>query len=103
MLYLFFIHKIKNIYIFRFNQFIMPEKVSGNNFSDKSDLTSLNSNHTSIEPKSAVQLNSTEQKLDTLQKMADDSPYSQRSAHLTSMANNSIQKQPCQSALKRLS
>jgi uncharacterized iron-regulated protein len=72
----------------------MPEKVNGNKFSGKSNIESLNSSPTSIDSKSAVQLNSTENKLATLQKMADDSPYSQRFAHFTSMANNSIQKQP---------
>ena len=72
----------------------MPEKVNGNRFSGKSNIASLNSGNTSIEPKSAIELNSTEQKLDTLQKMADDSPYSQRFAHLTSMANNRFPKQP---------
>ena len=72
----------------------MPEKVNGTKFSEKSNITSLNSSPTSIEPKSAEQLNSTEQKLATVQKMADNSPYSQRFAHFTSMANNRIQKQP---------
>ena len=72
----------------------MPEKVNGNRFSGKSNIASLNSGNTSIEPKSAIELNSTEQKLDTLQKMADNSPYSQRFAYLTSIANNSIPKQP---------
>ncbi len=72
----------------------MPEKVNGNKFSGKSNIASLNSGNTSIDSKSAVQLNSTEQKLATLQKMADNSPYSQRYAHLTSQANNSTQKQP---------
>jgi hypothetical protein len=72
----------------------MPEKVNGTNFSGKSNIESLNSSPTSIDSKSAVQLNSTENKLATLQKMADNSPNSQRFAHFTSMANNSIQKQP---------
>lgn len=72
----------------------MPEKVNGNKFSSKSNIASLNSSSTSIDSKSAVQLNSTEHKLATLQKMADNSPYSKRFAHLTSLANNSIQKQP---------
>jgi hypothetical protein len=72
----------------------MPEKVNGTNFSGKSNITSLNSNHSPVDSKSAVQLNSTEQKLATVQKMADNSPYSQRFAHFTSMANNSIPKQP---------
>ena len=72
----------------------MPEKVNGNNFSGKSNITSLNSSPITIDSKSAVQLNSTENKLSTLQKMADNSPNSQRFAHFTSMANNSIPKQP---------
>ncbi len=72
----------------------MPEKVNGTKFSEKSNITSLNSSNTPIDSKSAVQLNSTENKLSTLQKMADNSPHSQRFAHFTSMANNSIPKQP---------
>ena len=72
----------------------MPEKVNLDKSSSKKNIASLNSGNTSIEPKSAVQLNSTEHKLATLQKMADNSPYSQRYAHLTSLANNNIQKQP---------
>ena len=72
----------------------MPEKVNGTNFSGKSNIESLNSNHSPVDSKSAVQLNSTEQKLATVQKMADNSPYSQRFAHFTSMANNSTPKQP---------
>jgi hypothetical protein len=72
----------------------MPEKLNGTKFSGKSNIESLNSNHSPLDSKSAVQLNSTEQKLATLQKMADNSPYSQRFAHFTSMANNSIPKQP---------
>ena len=72
----------------------MPEKVNGNKFSGKSNIASLNSSSTSIDSKSAVQLNSTEHKLATLQKMADNSPYSQRFAQLKSLVNNSTQKQP---------
>ena len=73
----------------------MPEKVNGNKFSGKSNITSLNSNHSPIDSKSAVQLNSTEHKLATLQKMADNSPYSQRFAQLKSLANkNTTPKQP---------
>jgi len=72
----------------------MPEKVNGNKSSGKTNIESLNSGNTPIDSKSAVQLNSTEQKLATLQKMADNSPYTQRFAHLTSLANNSIPKQP---------
>ena len=72
----------------------MPEKVNLDKSSSKKNIATLNSGNTSIEPKSAVQLNSTEHKLATLQKMADNSPYSQRYAHLTSLANNNIQKQP---------
>jgi hypothetical protein len=74
--------------------FIMPEKVNGNKFSGKSNIASLNSTHSPVDSKSAVQLNSTEQKLATVQKMADNSPYSQRFAHFTSIANNSTPKQP---------
>jgi hypothetical protein len=65
----------------------MPEKVNGNKFSGKSNTASLNSGNTSIEPKSAVQLNSTEHKLATVQKMANNSPYSQRFTQLKSLAN----------------
>jgi hypothetical protein len=65
----------------------MPEKVNGTKFSGKSNITSLNSNHSPVDSKSAVQLNSTEQKLATVQKMADNSPYSQRFAQLKSLAN----------------
>jgi hypothetical protein len=65
----------------------MPEKVNGNKFSGKSNIASLNSGNTSINSKSAVQLNSSEQKLATIQKMADNSPYSQRLAQLKSLAN----------------
>jgi hypothetical protein len=65
----------------------MPEKVNGNKFSGKSNIASLNSGNSPIASKSAVQLNSTEQKLATLQKMADNSPYSQRLAQLKSLAN----------------
>jgi len=72
----------------------MPEKVNGNKFSGRSNIASLNSSSTSIDSKSAIQLNSTDHKLSTLQKMADNSPYSQRYAHLTSLTNNNIQKQP---------
>jgi hypothetical protein len=73
----------------------MPEKVNGNKFSGKSNTASLNSGNTSIEPKSAVQLNSTEHKLATVQKMANNSPYSQRFAQLKSLANkNTTPKQP---------
>ena len=72
----------------------MPEKVNGNKFSGKSNIASLNSSSTSIDSKSTVQLNSMDHKLATLQKMADNSPHSQRYAHLTSLANNNIQKQP---------
>ena len=72
----------------------MPEKVNGTKFSGKSNIESLNSNHSPLDSKSAVQLNSTELKLATLQRMADNSPYSQRYAHLTSLANNNIQNQP---------
>ena len=73
----------------------MPEKVNGNKFSGKSNIASLNSSSTSIDSKSAVQLNSTEHKLATLQKMADNSPYSQRFAQLKSLANkNTTPKQP---------
>ena len=72
----------------------MPEKVNLDKSSSKKNTASLNSGNTSIDSKSAVQLNSTENKLSTLQKMADNSPYSQRYAHLTSLANNNIQKQP---------
>ena len=68
-------------------KFIMPEKVNGNKFSGKSNTASLNSGNTSIAPKSAVLLNSSEHKLATLQKMADNSPYSQRFAQLKSLAN----------------
>jgi hypothetical protein len=67
--------------------FIMPEKVNGNKFSGKSNIASLNSNHSPIDSKSAVQLNSSEQKLATLQKMAVNSPYSQRFTQLKSLAN----------------
>ena len=72
----------------------MPEKVNGNKFSGKSNTESLNSNHSPIAPISTVQLNSTEQKLATFQKMADNSSHSQRYEHLTSLANNNIQNQP---------
>ena len=73
----------------------MPEKVNGNKFSGRSNIASLNSSSTSIDSKSAVQLNSTEHKLATLQKMADNSPYSQRFAQLKSLANkNTTPKQP---------
>ena len=72
----------------------MPDKANVNDNSSKSNISSLNASHTSIQPKSELQLNERDQKLATLQKMADNSPYSQRFAHLTSMANNSIQKQP---------
>jgi hypothetical protein len=72
----------------------MPDKVNGNNYSGKSNIVSLNSSHTPIQPKSELQLNERDQKLATLQKMADNSPYSQRFAHFTSMANNSIPQQP---------
>jgi len=73
----------------------MPEKVNGNKFSGKSNIASLNSNNSPIDSKSAVQLNSTEQKLATIQKMADNSPYSQRFAQLKSLVNkNATQKQP---------
>ena len=72
----------------------MPEKVNGTKFSGKGNIESLNSGNTSIDSKSAIQLNSTENKLATLQKMADNSLNSQRFAHFTSMANNSTQKQP---------
>jgi hypothetical protein len=72
----------------------MPEKVNGNKFNGKSNIASLNSNHSPLDSKSTVQLNSKEQKLATIQKMADNSPYSQRFAHLTSLANNSTPKQP---------
>ncbi len=61
----------------------MPEKVNSAKSSGKKNIESLNS----IEPKSAVQLNSSEQKLATLQKIADNSPYSQRLAQLKSLAN----------------
>ena len=75
--------------------FIMPEKVNGNKFSGKSNIASLNSNHSPIDSKSAVQLNSTEQKLATIQKIADNSPYSQRFAQLKSLANKTMpSKQP---------
>ncbi|GDX47121.1 hypothetical protein LBMAG24_24490 [Bacteroidota bacterium] len=72
----------------------MPEKVNGTKFSVKSNNASLNSNLSPIDSKSAVQLNSTEHKLATLQKMTNNSPYNQRYAHLTSLANNNIQNQP---------
>ena len=73
----------------------MPEKVNLDKSSSKKNTASLNSGNSSIEPKSAVQLNSTEQKLATLQKMADNSPYSQRFAQLKSLANkNTTPKQP---------
>jgi len=72
----------------------MPDKVNGNNYSGKSKIVSLNSSHTPIQPKSELQLNERDQKLATLQKMADNNPYSQRFAHFTSMANNSIPQQP---------
>jgi hypothetical protein len=73
----------------------MPEKVNGNKFSGKSNIASLNSGNTSIDSKSGVQLNSSEQKLATIQKMADNSPYSQRFAQLKSLANKNINpKQP---------
>jgi len=72
----------------------MPEKVNGNKFNGKSNIASLNSNHSPLDSKSTVQLNSKEQKLATIQKMADNSPYSQRFAQLKSLANNSTQKQP---------
>jgi hypothetical protein len=73
----------------------MPEKVNGTKFSGKSNIESLNSNHSPIDSKSAVQLNSTEHKLATLQKMADNSPYSQRFAQLKSLANKTVtSKQP---------
>ena len=73
----------------------MPEKVNGNKFNGKSNIESLNSNHSPIAPKSAVQLNSSEQKLATIQKMADNSPYSQRFTQLKSLANkNTTPKQP---------
>jgi hypothetical protein len=71
----------------------MPDKVNGNNYSGKSNIVSLNSSHTPIQPKSELQLNERDQKLATLQKMADNSPYSQRFAHFTSLANNSIPQQ----------
>ena len=72
----------------------MAEKVNGTNFSGKSNIESLNSIHPQVDSKNPVQLNSTEQKLALLQKKADNSPYSKRFAHFTSMANNSITKQP---------
>ena len=73
----------------------MPEKVNLDKSSSKKNIASLNSSPTSIEPKSAVQLNSTENKLATVQKMADNSPYSQRFAQLKSLANkNTTPKQP---------
>jgi hypothetical protein len=73
----------------------MPEKVNGNKFSGKSNIASLNSGNTSVDTKSAVQLNSSEQKLATIQKMADNSPYSHRFAQLKSLSNKTIpSKQP---------
>ena len=66
---------------------IMPEKINGNKFSGKSNITSLNSGNTSIDSKSAVQLNSMDHRLATLQKMADNSPFSQRFDQLKSLAN----------------
>lgn len=72
----------------------MPDKANVNDNSNKSNISSLNASHTPIQPKSELQLNERDQKLATLQKMADNSPYSQRFAHFTSVANNSIQKQP---------
>jgi hypothetical protein len=72
----------------------MPDKVNENNNFSKSNIESLNASHTPIQPKSELQLNERYQKLATLQKMADNSPYNQRFAHFTSIANNSIQKQP---------
>ena len=68
----------------------MPEKVNGIKFSGKSNIASLNSSSTSIDSKSTVQLNSSEHKLATLQKMADNSPYSQRFTQLKSLANKNI-------------
>ena len=72
----------------------MPDKANVNDNSSKSNISSLNASHTPIQPKSELQLNERDQKLATLQKMTDNSPYSQRFAHLTSLAKNSIQKQP---------
>jgi hypothetical protein len=73
----------------------MPEKVNGNKFSGKSNIASLNSGNSPIASKSAVQLNSSGQKLATIQKMADNSPYSQRFTQLKSLANkNTTPKQP---------
>ncbi len=72
----------------------MPDKVNENINSRKINIASLNASYTSFEPKSDLHLSERDSKSTTLQKMADDSPYSQRFAHLTSMANNSIQKQP---------
>jgi hypothetical protein len=68
-------------------KFIMPEKVNGNRFSGKSNIASLNSGNTLIDSKSAIQLKSTDHKLATLQKMANNSPYSQRYTQLKSLAN----------------
>jgi hypothetical protein len=50
----------------------MPEKVNGNKFNGKSNIESLNSNHSPLDSKSTVQLNSKEHKLATIQKMADN-------------------------------
>jgi hypothetical protein len=72
----------------------MPDKANVNDNSSKSNIVSLNSSNTPIQPKSELNLNARDQKLATLQKMADNSPYSQRFAHFTSLANNSIPQQP---------
>ena len=65
----------------------MPEKVNLDKSSSKKNTASLNSGNTSIDSKSAVQLNSMDHRLATLQKMADNSPYSQRFDQLKSLAN----------------
>lgn len=73
----------------------MAEKVNRNKSSGKTKIESSNSGNTSIDSKSAVQLNSTERKLATLQKMADNSLQSKQFTPFKSKSiKNATPKQP---------
>ena len=72
----------------------MPDKVNGNNYSGKSNIVSLNTTNNPFQTKNELILNDRDQKLVTLQKMADNNAYNRRFNHFTLYANNSIPQQP---------
>jgi hypothetical protein len=72
----------------------MPDKVNVNNYSGKSNIVSLNTTNNPFQTKNELILNDRDQKLATLQKMADNNTYSRRFDHFTLNANNSIPQKP---------